>query len=142
MLYNTSTASKPWLRTMQIIWNDKGPIYIQLRDRLSELILDGAVLEGDALPSVRQISSEQRINPITVSRALQIMVDQQLVEKKRGIGMFVIRGAKNRLQSMEREKFLNEEWPAIIKRISRLGLDSKQLIRQITVVSDKTPGGE
>ena len=142
MSYNTSTASKPWLRTMQIIWNDKEPIYIQLRDRLSELILDGAVLEGDALPSVRQISSEQRINPITVSRAFQIMVDEQLVEKKRGIGMFVIVGAKIKLQNSEREKFLNQEWPAIIKRISRLGLDSKQLINQIDAVINKTRGGK
>jgi GntR family transcriptional regulator len=112
---------------MQIIWNDKEPIYLQLRERLVELILDGELQEGEALPSVRQISSEQRINPITVSKAFQIMVDEGLVEKRRGRGMYVITGARARLSSNEKEKFLEEEWPAILQRIARLGLDIGQL---------------
>src|SRR5690606_7075217 len=116
---------------MQIIWNDKEPIYHQLRDRLVELILEGALQEGDAMPSVRQIASEQRINPITVSRALQIMVDEGLVEKRRGLGMFVISGARAALQQLEQQKFLREEWPALLKRIRRLGLDPAQLILQL-----------
>jgi GntR family transcriptional regulator len=112
---------------VQISWNNKEPIYIQLRDRLAELIMDGVLTEGDALPSVRQISSEQRINPITVSKALQILVDEDLVEKKRGLGMYVISGAKDKLSKQERTKFLEEEWPQIAKRIERLGLEVNQL---------------
>ncbi|MCH1600915.1 MAG: GntR family transcriptional regulator, partial [Pseudomonadales bacterium] len=71
---------------MDISWNNKEPIYLQLRDRLVELIIDGVLTEGDALPSVRQISSEQRINPVTVSKAIQLLVDEALVEKRRGLG--------------------------------------------------------
>jgi len=116
---------------MQIIWNDKEPIYHQLRDRLVELILDGVLQEGDPLPSVRTIASDQRINPITVSKALQIMVDEGLVEKRRGLGMFVIAGAKAALQVLEKEKFMRDEWPALLKRIARLGLHPEQLITQL-----------
>jgi len=112
---------------VQISWNDKEPIYLQLRDRLVELILDGALQEGEPLPSVRQISSEQRINPITVSKAFQLMVDEGLVEKRRGRGMYVVTGAKNRLGDLEREKFLEVEWPAIQRRIARLGLEIDEL---------------
>ena len=112
---------------MQIIWNDKEPIYLQLRDRLVELVLDGELAEGDAVPSVRQISSEQRINPITVSKAFQLMVDEGLVEKRRGRGMYVVTGARTKLVNNEKEKFLKHEWPAIIKRIARLGLEADQL---------------
>ncbi len=116
---------------MQIIWNDKEPIYHQLRDRLVELILDEVLQEGDPLPSVRTIASDQRINPITVSKALQIMVDEGLVEKRRGLGMFVIHGAKTALQAQEKEKFLRDEWPALLQRIARLGLQPDQLISQL-----------
>ena len=116
---------------MQIIWNDKEPIYHQLRDRLVELILDGVLQEGDPLPSVRTIAGDQRINPITVSKALQIMVDEGLVEKRRGLGMFVIPGAKTALQELEKKKFLHDEWPALLKRIARLGLHPDQLISQL-----------
>ena len=112
---------------MQITWNDKEPIYLQLRERLVELILDGVLQEGEALPSVRQISSEQRINPITVSKAFQIMVDDGLVEKRRGRGMYVITGARAKLSSNEKGKFLEDEWPTILERIARLGLDISQL---------------
>ena len=113
---------------MQISWNDKEPIYLQLRDRLVELILDGVLLEGEPLPSVRQISSEQRINPITVSKAFQLMVDDGLVEKRRGRGMYVVTGAKTKLVDLEREKFLKVEWPAILRRIARLGLETDELL--------------
>jgi len=113
---------------VEINWNNKEPIYLQLRDRLVELIMDGLLSEGDALPSVRQISSEQRINPITVSKAIQILVDDGLVEKKRGLGMYVVTGAKEKLSKQERVKFLEQEWPQIIERIERLGLEINELI--------------
>lgn len=101
---------------------------MQLRDRLVELIMDGLLSEGDALPSVRQISSEQRINPITVSKAIQLLVDEGLVEKKRGLGMYVVTGAKEKLSKQERVKFLEQEWPQILQRIERLGLEINKLI--------------
>ncbi len=113
---------------MEINWNNKEPIYLQLRDRLVELIMDGLLLEGDALPSVRQISSEQRINPITVSKAIQMLVDEELVEKRRGLGMYVVTGAKDKLARQEKTKFLNEEWPQIEERIERLGLGLDDLL--------------
>jgi len=116
---------------VEINWNNKDPIYLQLRDRLVELIMDGELQEGDALPSVRQISSEHRINPITVSKAFQILVDEQLVEKKRGLGMYVVTGAKDKLSKQERAKFLHEEWPQITERIERLGLEIDELLGSI-----------
>jgi GntR family transcriptional regulator len=115
---------------MQIKWNDKEPIYRQLRDKLVELILEGVFQNGDALPSVRQVSSEHRINPITVSKAFQMLVDDDLVEKRRGVGMFVIEGAREQLIVDERERFIREDWPQIMARIERLGLDPVQLIDQ------------
>lgn len=123
-MYNTETA----MTVMQISWNNKEPIYLQLRDKLVEMILDGVLSEGEALPSVRQISSEQRINPITVSKAFQILVDDQLVEKKRGLGMYVVSGATEKLKLREREQFLEQEWPDILERIKRLGLEVDQLV--------------
>ena len=112
---------------MDISWNNKEPIYLQLRDRLVELIIDGVLNEGDALPSVRQISSEQRINPVTVSKAIQLLVDDELVEKRRGLGMFVVNGAKEKLTQDEKHKFLQEEWPQIAARIERLGIKIDEL---------------
>ena len=100
---------------MEIIWNNKEPIYLQLRDRLVELIMDGALNEGDALPSVRQISSEQRINPITVSKAMQILVDEELVEKKRGLGMYVVKGAKDKLNERKSLKKSGHKFPIELK---------------------------
>ena len=113
---------------MQINWNNKEPIYLQLRDKLAELIMDGVLQEQDPLPSVRQISSEQRINPLTVSKALQMLVDEDLVEKKRGRGLYVLAGAKEKLGKMEKAKFLEEEWPGIMARIHRLGLEADELL--------------
>ena len=116
------------MQHLEINWNNKEPIYLQLRDRLAELILDGLLSEGEALPSVRQISSEQRINPITVSKAFQILVDEQLVEKKRGLGMYVVIGARDKLSKQEKAKFLDQEWPRIVARIQRLGLEVTELL--------------
>ena len=113
---------------MQANWNEDQPIYRQLREQVIALILDGVLSEGDALPSVRNVSAEYRVNPITVSKAYQTLVDDELVEKKRGLGMFVRSGAKDMLMETERKKFLEQEWPEIISRIKRLGLSSKELL--------------
>src|ERR1044071_2852730 len=94
-------------------WNDNQPIYRQLRDRGVHMILDGVLKEGDALPSVRNVASEYRINPLTVLKAYQQMVDEDLVEMRRGLGMFVKSGAREQLLKGEREKFLSDEWPQI-----------------------------
>lgn len=110
-------------------WNDNAPIYRQLKDRVIGMMLDGALKAGDALPSVRQIAAEYQLNPITVSRAYQELVDENLVEKRRGIGMYVTEGASEKLLASERERFVREEWPAMMERIRRLGLDLEQLLR-------------
>ena len=117
---------------MQMHWNDKDPIYRQLRDRLVALMLEGVFAEGDALPSVRQLASEQRINPLTVSKALQMLVDEGLVEKRRGLGMFVAAGAAERLLTTERDQFLNHEWPRIRERIRRLDLNEQDLLKPLS----------
>jgi len=116
---------------MQISWNEKDPIYRQLHDRIVELILEGVFNDGEALPSVRQISSDHRINPITVSKALQILVDDELVEKRRGLGMFVVEGAREKLAGLEKDRFLNVEWPQICDQIERLGLSIKELLASL-----------
>lgn len=92
------------------------------------MLLDGVLKPGDALPSVRQVAAEYQLNPITVSRAYQELVDENLVEKRRGLGMFVTEGANKRLRTSERERFLNEEWPQILERIQRLGLNAADLL--------------
>ena len=109
-------------------WNDSQPIYRQLRDRVVAMILDGLLNEGDPLPSVRNVAAEDRINPLTVLKAYQQLVDEQLVEKKRGLGMFIKAGARNLLLQGERQKFLDEEWPRIHATIQRLGLKPKELL--------------
>jgi GntR family transcriptional regulator len=110
-------------------WNDSQPIYRQLRDRVVAMILDGALKEGDALPSVRTVAAEYRINPLTVLKGYQQLVDEELVEKKRGLGMFVRAGARDLLLQAERQRFLTEEWPRIQETIQRLGLKAKDLLR-------------
>ena len=110
-------------------WNDNTPIYRQLKDKVVGMMLDGALKAGDALPSVRQIAAEYQLNPITVSRAYQELVDENLVEKRRGIGMYVTEGASVKLLASERERFVRDEWPAMVERIRRLGLDLEQLLR-------------
>ena len=109
-------------------WNDGQPIYRQLRDRGVHMILDGVLKEGDPLPSVRTVAAEYRVNPLTVLKAYQQLVDEDLVEKKRGLGMFVKPGARELLLKGERQKFLTEQWPAIAKTIERLGLTPKELM--------------
>ena len=109
-------------------WNDSQPIYRQLRDRVVAMILDGLLNEGDPLPSVRNVAAEDRINPLTVLKGYQQLVDEQLVEKRRGLGMFIKAGARNLLLQGERQKFLAEQWPRIHATIQRLGLTPKELL--------------
>ena len=109
-------------------WNDGAPIYRQLKERVVAMMLDGVLRPGDALPSVRQVAAEYQLNPITVSRAYQELADDQLVEKRRGLGMYVTEGATARLMASERERFLREEWPMVLERIQRLGLDPTELL--------------
>jgi len=108
-------------------WNDRQPIYRQLRDRGVHMILDGVLKEGDPLPSVRNVAAEFRVNPLTVLKAYQQLVDEGLVEMKRGLGMFVKAGARELLLKGEREKFLAKEWPQVATTIQRLGLTQKEL---------------
>jgi GntR family transcriptional regulator len=111
-----------------IEWSDGAPIYRQLKERVVAMLLDGVLKPGDALPSVRQVAAEYQLNPITVSRAYQELADDQLVEKRRGLGMYVTDGAASRLMSSERERFLREEWPLVLERIQRLGLEPGELL--------------
>lgn len=115
---------------MNIAWNDSTPIYRQLRDRVVAMILDGVLKQGDPLPSVRQVAGDFQINPITVSKAYQELVDENLVEKRRGLGMYVTDGAREALLKSERERFLREEWPALHARLTRLGLDLGELLEE------------
>src|SRR5438270_4340165 len=108
-------------------WHDGQPIYRQLRHRVVAMILDGVLKEGDPLPSVRNVAAEYRVNPLTVLKAYQELVAEQLVETRRGLGMFVNAGARDLLLKGEREKFLAEEWPRIAANIQRLGLTAKEL---------------
>lgn len=109
-------------------WNDNQPIYRQLRDRVVAMILDGVLKEGDPLPSVRNVAAEYRVNPLTVLKGYQELVDEELVEKRRGLGMFIKSGAQNLLLKGERQKFLAEEWPRIQATIQRLGLKPEELL--------------
>jgi GntR family transcriptional regulator len=113
---------------MDLEWNDSQPIYRQLRDRVVAMILDGVLKEGDALPSVRNVAAEYRVNPLTVLKAYQQLVDEQLVEKRRGLGMFVKNDSRKLVLRDERKKFLTEEWPRICATIERLGLSSSELL--------------
>jgi len=118
-------------------WNEDQPIYRQLRDRVVEMILEGVLGDGDALPSVRNVAAEYRLNPLTVLKGYQELVDEGLVEKKRGRGMFVNEGARKELLKAERGRFLDKEWPKVIATIERLGLDAADLLQQET---DKDTG--
>src|SRR5499427_4648624 len=109
-------------------WNDNQPIYRQLRDRVVAMILDGVLQEGDPLPSVRTVAADYRVNPLTVLKGYQELVDEELVEKRRGLGMFVKQGARSVLLRGERQKFLAEEWPRICETIHRLGLKTEELL--------------
>src|SRR5471030_875600 len=109
-------------------WNDSQPIYRQLRDRVVAMILDGVLTEGDPLPSVRNVAAEYRVNPLTVLKGYQQLVDEQLVEKRRGLGLFINTGARDLLLQGERQRFLADQWPAIAATIQRLGLTPQQLL--------------
>jgi len=115
---------------MTVTWNDNAPIYRQLKERIVVMMLEGQLKPGDVLPSVRQIAAEYQLNPITVSRAYQELADETLVEKRRGLGMYVTEGATGKLLASERERFLREEWPAMVERIQRLGLQVEDLLKR------------
>jgi GntR family transcriptional regulator len=116
-------------------WNEDLPIYRQLRDRVVAMILEGALTDGDALPSVRNVAAEYRLNPLTVLKGYQELVDEGLVEKKRGRGMFVTEGAQEKLLKDERQRFIETEWPQVLATIERLGLDPQSLLGD-----NKNPG--
>jgi len=121
-------------------WDEDQPIYRQLRDRVVAMILEGVLNEGDALPSVRNVAAEYRLNPLTVLKGYQELVDEGLVEKKRGRGMFVNEGAREDLLKAERQRFLDKEWPKVLATIDRLGLDETELLK--SAKSSNDAGGE
>ncbi|MCF6318112.1 MAG: GntR family transcriptional regulator [Proteobacteria bacterium] len=116
---------------MSFQWNDKEPIYLQLKDQIRNMILVGDLKENEALPSVRQVASDYQLNPITVSKAWQYLVDEDLVEKRRGLGMFVKEGARENLLVSDQEKFLQHDWPSIKTRIKDLTIDPQVLINSL-----------
>jgi len=118
-------------------WNDNQPIYRQLRDRVVAMILEGVLKEGDPLPSVRNVAAELRVNPLTVLRGYQQLVDEELVEKRRGLGMLVKIDSRKLLLRGEREKFLSEEWPRICATMERLGFSPKELLENSNRRSSK-----
>lgn len=123
-------------------WNQHQPIYRQLRDRVIAMILEGVLNEGDPLPSVRSVAAEYRVNPLTVLKAYQELVDEQLVETRRGLGMFVRSSTRDLLLKGEREKFLTEEWPRVFATIERLGLTQKELDAAVRQSSPRTMKGK
>ena len=123
-------------------WNDGLPIYRQLRDRVVDMILDGVLKEGDPLPSVRNVAAENRVNPLTVLKAYQELVGEELVETRRGLGMFVKAGAKDSLLRGERQRFLADQWPRIAATIQRLGLSPQELLDAAAKASPAQPEKE
>ncbi len=124
-------------------WNEDQPIYRQLRDRVVAMILEEVLTDGDALPSVRNVAAEYRLNPLTVLKGYQELVDEGLVEKKRGRGMFVNEGARLRLLKAERQRFLDKEWPLVLSTIERLNLSATDLLKEAeSKNSSKDSGGE
>lgn len=121
-------------------WSEDLPIYRQLRDRVVAMILEGVLTDGDALPSVRNVAAEYRLNPLTVLKGYQELVDEGLVEKKRGRGMFVNSGARKQLLKDERRRFIEKEWPKVVETIDRLGLDVTDLLEAHE--ASKTAGGD
>ena len=121
-------------------WSEDLPIYRQLRDRVVEMMLEGVLGDGDALPSVRNVAAEYRLNPLTVLKGYQELVDEGLVEKKRGRGMFVTEGARKKLLKDERQRFLDKEWPVIVATIDRLGLSAEELLADVSTAQDAGKG--
>jgi DNA-binding transcriptional regulator YhcF (GntR family) len=120
-------------------WDESQPIYRQLRDRVVAMMLEGVLKEGEAIPSVRQVATEYRVNPLTVLKAYQALADEGLVEKRRGLGMFVAPGASAALMKDERERFLATEWPKVQATIQRLGLSAADLMNSQTPVAATPP---
>ncbi len=112
-------------------WNDDQPIYRQLRDRVVAMLLEGVLSDGDALPSVRNVAAEYRLNPLTVLKGYQELVDENLVEKRRGRGMYLLPGARKRVLSDEKARFLDKQWPEVVATIGRLELDPEELLSAI-----------
>ena len=127
---------------MDFEWNDNQPIYRQLRDRVVAMILDGVLKEGDPLPSVRNVAAEYRVNPLTVLKAYQQLVDEELVETRRGRGMFINAGARTLLLRGEREKFLEDEWPRICANIQRLGFRPEELLDSVFAKNARRDSGK
>ncbi|HEY1614428.1 MAG TPA: GntR family transcriptional regulator [Rhizomicrobium sp.] len=125
---------------MDTDWDDSQPIYRQLRDRVVAMILDGLLKEGDPLPSVRQVAAENRVNPLTVLKGYQQLVDEGVVEKRRGVGMYVKDQARDTVREAERRKFLETQWPAICTTIRRLALSPRELLA--AAGGDATPQGQ
>ena len=111
-------------------WNNNQPIYQQVRDHVVSLIIDGVLKSGDPIPSVRQMAVEGGVNPLTVSKAYQELVDLKIVEKRRGLGMFIIESAKNQLIKLERDKFLKGDWPSILRKAEQLDIDIIELVNK------------
>ena len=124
---------------MDALWNDSQPIYRQLRDRVVAMILEGTLKEGDALPSVRSVAADFRLNPLTVLKGYQALVDEQLVEKRRGRGMYVAVGAFSGLLKDERQKFLDDEWPRVAGTIQRLGFSAGDLLARLPPTTPDEP---
>jgi len=125
----------------RIKWNDQQPIFKQLKEKVIELIIDEEVCEGEAVPSVRQVAADYQINPLTVSKAYQELVDESILEKRRGLGMFVTELAREKLLESEKRQFLEIDWPKIIKRVERLGLSLEGLIPK-NISNAKSTKGE
>ena len=113
-------------------WDDRQPIYQQLADQLAAGLLDGEPAEGAAMPSVRVLATRHLLNPLTVNRALQALGDEGLLENRRGLGFFVNVGARERLRSAERQRFLQQEWPRLRERLRRLEIKPEQLNWEMT----------
>ena len=116
---------------MSIQWNNDSPIYLQLYHHVIARILEGNLKEGEALPSVRNVAAEYRLNPLTISKAYQLLQDEQLVEKQRGKGLYVRSGIVSQLREQEKDRFLNQEWPLVVNKIKRLSLSTEQLLGEI-----------
>ena len=122
---------------MDADWNDDQPIYRQLRDRVVAMLLEGVISDGDALPSVRNVAAEYRLNPLTVLKGYQELVDEELVEKRRGRGMYVLPGARDRVLADERRRFLDDQWPEVVATMQRLGISPEDLLAGIEAEPEK-----
>lgn len=127
---------------MSFHWNDKEPIYLQLKDLVREMILSGNLSEGEALPSVRQVAADYQLNPITVSKSWQLLVDEELVEKRRGLGMFVKPGAIKTLKNIENKQFLEQDWPKILQKIQYLDLCVETLVNSLKQLNKESISDE